>query len=297
MSRSSKLVSLVRTRRTLFAALALVVVSAASTATRAQDRPLQTADAEVVVPGSIRAQVGFDFLQEANFPLSALSGDLANYGVVNIRMGVGRIIEVQIQGMIQQFLTIKSQGASFVPLNLPSANSTHDIGDFMMWTKIRLLDESDRRPALALRFGYGMPNSNQSRGIGLNATNIFGEVILEKHFGRLAVFGDLGLGILTSPNALFSQNDEILYGAAFRYAINRRYTVVGEVAGRMSTRTIIPALVGTESHGQGRLGLQINAGGLIWDFAGIAGLNKNDARAGFTFGVSKDFQLFNWNKM
>jgi hypothetical protein len=284
-------------RCNLFLALPLVLLSIATTTARAQDRPLQTADAEVIAPGSIRAQVGFDFLQDANFPLSGLNGDLTNVGVVNIRMGVGRIVEVQIQGMIQEFLSIKSQGASFVALNLPSANSTNDIGDFSMWTKIHLLDEGDRRPSLALRFGYGMPNSNQTRGLGPNTSNIFGEAILEKHFHKLAVFGDLGLGILNSPNALYSQNDEILYGAAFRYPINRRFTILGEVAGRQSTRTIVPALVGTESHGQARLGLQIFLSGLVWDFAGVGGLTKNDPRVGFTFGVSRDFQLFNWNKI
>jgi hypothetical protein len=295
MSFFSQLVTLSTPRRILFAACAIAALCAIPT--RAQDRPLQTADAELIAPGSVRAQIGFDFLQDANFPLSALNGDLTNIGVVNIRMGVGRIVEVQIQGMIQEFLSIKSQGASFVALNLPNANSTNDIGDFSMWTKIHLLDETDRRPSLAMRFGYGMPNSNQSRGIGPNATNVFGEAILEKHFHKLVVFGDLGLGIYTSPNALFSQNDEILYGAAFRYPINRRITILGEVAGRQSTRTITTALVGTESHGQGRFGVQIFASGLVWDFAGVAGITKNDPRAGFTFGISRDFQLFNWNKM
>jgi hypothetical protein len=284
-------------RRFVFPAMAAAALFIASSPASAQDHPLQTADAEVIAPGSVRAQVGFDFLQDANFPLSGLSGDLTNVGTVNIRMGVGRIVEVQIQGMVQEFLSIRNHGASFVELNLPAANSTHDIGDFSMWTKIHLLDESGRRPSLAMRFGYGMPNSNQSRGIGPNASNIFGEGILEKHFGRLAVFADLGLAILTSPNALYSQNDEILYGAAFRYPFNRRFTLVGEVNGQQSTRTIVPALVGTESHGQGRLGLQIFANGMYFDFAGVAGLTRNDPHAGFTFGVSKDFQLFNWNKM
>jgi hypothetical protein len=284
-------------RRFVLSALAVAALCIASSSARAQDHPLQTADAEVIAPGSVRAQIGFDFLQDANFPLSGLSGDLTNVGTVNIRMGVGKIVEIQIQGMVQEFLSIKNHGASFVELNLPGTNSTHDIGDFSMWTKIHLLDESGKRPSLAMRFGYGMPNSNQSRGIGPNATNVYGEAIIEKHFGRLAVFGDLGLAILTSPNVLYSQNDEILYGAAFRYPFNRRFTLVGEVNGRQSTRTIVPALVGTESHGQGRLGLQIFANGMYFDFAAIAGLTKNDPRTGFTVGVSKDFQLFNWNKM
>jgi hypothetical protein len=263
----------------------------------AQDRPLQTSDAEIVAPGSVRAEVGFDFLQDVTFPLSGLRGDMTNVSAVDIRTGIGKIVEIQVQGMIQEFLSIKQQGASFVTLNLPSSNSTHDVGDFSIWTKILLLSEEARRPAVAFRFGFQMPNSNQTKGLGNNATNIYSEAILEKHFGRLIAFGDLGIAILTSPNSLYSQNDELIYGAAFRYSLNKRASLVGEVAGLYTPRKITPALLGTESRGQGRLGVQIMAGGLIWDFAAIAGLTKNDPRTGFTFGVSKDIQLFNRTKV
>jgi hypothetical protein len=261
--------------------------------TSAQDRPLQTSDAEVIAPGSVRAQIGFDFLQDVTFPLSGLNGDMTNVSAINLRTGIGKIVEIQVQGMIQEFLSIKQQGASFVTLNLPNSNSTHDIGDFSIWTKILLVGEQGRRPAIAFRFGFQMPNSNQARGIGVNNINLYSEAIVEKHFGKLTLFGDLGIAILTSPNALYSQNDELIYGGAFRYRLTPRASLVGEVAGLYTPRKITPALIGTESRGQGRLGVQIMAGGLIWDFAGIGGLTKNDPRTGFTFGVSKDIQLFN----
>jgi hypothetical protein len=180
---------------------------------------------------------------------------------------------------------------------LPNGNTTHDIGDFSIWTKILLLGEESHRPAVAFRFGFEMPNSNQTKGLGNNATNIYSEVILERHFGKFTTFGDLGIAILTSPNALYSQNDELMYGAAFRYAFNKRASLVGEVAGMYSPRKLAPALFGTESRGEGRLGVQIMAGGMIWDFAGIAGLTKNDPRTGFTFGVSKEIRLFDRTKI
>jgi hypothetical protein len=283
-------------RRFGFGGVILFALLCASLPLAAQDRPLQTADAEVIAPGSIRAEVGFDFLQDVTFPLSGLNGDLTNVGVVTMRTGLGKIVEIQVQGMIQEFLSIKQQGASFVALDLPSSNSTHDIGDFSLYTKILLLSEKDHRPAVAFRFGFQMPNSNQTKGIGNNATDIFSEVILEKHFGPWTAFGDLGIAILTSPNAMYSQNDELIYGAAFRYKLTSRANLVGEVAGLYTPRKITPALFGTESRGQGRLGVQVMAGGMAWDFAGIAGLTKNDPRTGFTFGVSKDFQLFNRSK-
>lgn len=276
----------------LFLSLLMIVRPAA-----AQDRPLQTSDAEIVAPGTMRAEVGFDFLQDVTFPLSGLRGDMTNVSAIDVRTGIGKIVEIQVQGMIQEFLTIKQQGASFITLNLPNSNSTHDVGDFSLWTKVLLLSEEGRRPAVAFRFGFQMPNSNETKGIGNNATNIYSEVILEKHFGKFATFGDLGIAILTSPNALYSQNDELIYGGAFRYSLNKRASLVGEVAGLYSPRKITPALLGTESRGQGRLGVQIMAGGLVWDFAAIAGLTKNDPRTGFTFGVSKDIQLYNRTKV
>jgi hypothetical protein len=258
----------------------------------AQDRPLQTPDTEIVAPGTVRASTGFDFLQDQKIPFSGLQGDLTSVGVMDLRLGVGKIVEVQLQGAAKNFLSIKEQGASFTTLNLPSSNSTSDTGDFSLWTKVRIMGEGKRRPAVAFRFGFELPNSNQARGIGTNTTNVFAMVILEKHIGKLKLFGDVGIAILQSPLQLFSQNDETLYGVAFSYPIFPRVDVVGEVSGRQSARKISNDLVGTESGGQARLGVQILAGGFHWDVAGIAGLYHSDARSGFTFGVSRDISLF-----
>jgi hypothetical protein len=264
----------------------------------AQERPLRTVDVDTVPAGTLRAQVGFDFLQDIDFPLSGLNGDLTTIGNVNIRMGIGKIAEIQIEGAIQNFLDIKSRGASFVPvLQLSGANSTHDIGDFALSTKIRFLPESGKRPGLALQFGFVMPNSNQSRGIGTNTTNVFAVVAIEKHLKGVKIFGNAGLEILQAPNALFSQNDVLLYGVAFSVPAGRRVHVVGEVAGRHSSRNINTALIGTESQSQARFGVQFLAGGFTWDVAGIAGLRTHDPKTGFTFGVSKDIRLFDYERI
>ena len=260
---------------------------------RAQNRPLQTPDTEIVPAGTLRAQAGFDFLQDDRIAFSTLEGDLTSIGDLNLRLGVGRMIEVQLQGTVHNFLDVKHQGTPFTALSPPVATSRSDIGDFSLWTKIRIFGEEGHRPALAFRFGFEMPNSNQAHGIGTNTTNVFVSVILQKHFGRLNVFGDLGLGILQAPLQTFSQNDVLLYGGAFSYPLHRRVSLVGEVAGRHSTRKITDLLVGTESHSQARLGVQIFAGGFEWDVAGIAGLTRQDPKSGFTFGVSRDIHLFN----
>jgi hypothetical protein len=176
-------------------------------------------------------------------------------------------------------------------------NSTHDTGDFALSTKIRIFGEEGKRPSLALRFGFIMPNSNQARGIGANATNVYAFFALEKHIQKLKLFGDAGLEIMQAPNALFTQNDVLMYGAAFSYPVHHGVNLVGEVNGLYSSRKINDALTGTQSGAQARLGVQIAAGGFTWDFAGIAGIHKHDPRTGFTFGIRKDIKLFDYNRV
>lgn len=264
----------------------------------AQQRPLITEDVEIVKPGSARFEVGFDFLQNKNYPLSGLNGDPTRLGVVSLTFGLAPNVEVETGGVIQNFLSINRQyRPSAVPLQLSQAtNSTHDSGDFYLATKIKLRNETRRAPAVGFRFGAELPNSNQSRGIGLNQTNFFAAALMAKSFGRVRVTGNLGLGILSSPIdsagnvSPFTQNDVLLYGLAVSYRYNERLTLVGEVNGRHSTRKNAP--LGTESDGAARIGARIRAAGLMWDVAGIRGLYRNSERSGVTFGVSYEASLF-----
>lgn len=264
----------------------------------AQQRPLITEDVEIVKPGSARFEVGFDFLQNKNYPLSGLNGDPTRLGVVSLTFGLAPNVEVETGGVIQNFLSINRQyRPSAVPLQLSQAtNSTHDSGDFYLATKIKLRNETRRAPAVGFRFGAELPNSNQSRGIGLNQTNFFAAALMAKSFGRVRVTGNLGLGILSSTIdsagnvSPFTQNDVLLYGLAASYRYNERLTLVGEVNGRHSTRKNAP--LGTESDGAARIGARIRAAGLMWDVAGIRGLYRNSERSGVTFGVSYEASLF-----
>lgn len=282
-----------RKSRTLFLAVqfALVVWCGSLTAA-AQQRPLITEDVEIVKPGSVRFEFGFDFQQNRDFPLSCLNGDLTRVGVVSLTFGLAPNVEFETGGVMQNFLSINRQyQPSAVPLQLSTGtNSTHDTGDFYLATKIKLRQETRRAPAVGFRFGAEMPNSNQTRGIGVNQNNFFATVLAGKHFGRLYVYGNVGLGILTAPIERFTQNDVLLYGLAATYQYNDRLTFVGEVNGRYSTRKNAP--LGTESDGTARLGARIRAGGLNWDIAGIRGLHRISPRSGISFGVSYEASLF-----
>ncbi|HYE66814.1 MAG TPA: hypothetical protein VD966_14590 [Pyrinomonadaceae bacterium] len=261
-------------------------------ATSAQQRPLLTEDVDIIPPGTLRIETGIDFIQNAKFPLSGLTGDLTRVGVIGINIGLSPNVEFQIDGVAQNFLSINSATLP-APINLslaPGTNSTNDTGDFTLSTKIKLRNETRRAPSLGFRFGVQLPNSNQGRGIGANQTNAYGVVLFGKKFGRdgrLNTFGNLGIGILSAPLETFTQNDVLLYGFAGILRLNRQFNLVGEVNGRASTRRG-RAPLGTESQSEARLGMQIRASGLRFDLAGIAGLTDSSPRSGVTVGITYD---------
>jgi hypothetical protein len=262
-----------------------------ASAARAQQRPLITEDVDIVPPGTVRLQVGIDFMQDAKFPASGLTGDLTRVGVIGVHVGLSPNVEFSIEGVAQNFLSINTRNPGAIPLEIaPGINSTNDTGDFRLATKIKLRNETRRGPSLGFKFGVELPNSNEARGIGLNQTNAFGMMLVGKKFGRdgrLNAFGNLGLGIYTAPTRLFTQNDMLLYGLGGIFRVNKTVNIAAEVNGRANTRGG-GAPLGTESQGEFRLGLQVKAAGLRFDAAGIKGLTEFSPRSGVTFGVTYD---------
>jgi hypothetical protein len=274
--------------RRVFLILSLLMCGLSASA---QQRPLITEDVDIIPPGTIRIEAGLDFMQGAKYSVSGIKGDLTRVGVIGVNIGMGPNVEFQIEGVAQNYVSINSRGVSAIPLDLaPGANSTNDTGDFTLSAKFKLRNETRRGPSLGFRFGVELPNSNEARGIGLNQTNAFGSILIGKKFGqdgRFNTFANLGIAILTAPTELFTQNDVLTYGVAGIFHINKQFSIAGEVNGRANTRPGNGPL-GTESQAEARLGMQIRASGLRFDFAGIKGLTSFSPNSGFTVGVTYD---------
>ncbi len=271
--------------------LSLALTLAATFATLAQQRPLLTDDVDITPPGSLQISVGVDFFQNAKFPLSGINGDLARVGDIRVRTGFSSNVELQIEGTVQNYVSVNSRGASAIPLSF-DGNSTNDFDDFTVSAKVKLRNETRLLPAVGLKFGFQMPNSDQARGIGTNQINVFTKILVQKKFGdvvdntpKFNALGNVGLQIMTAPLERFTQNDVILYGLAGIYRLSDRVNVLGEVNGRVNTRSGAAPL-GTESIGQFRLGTQIKASGLRFDAAAAFGLTKFSPRTGVIVGVT-----------
>ena len=273
--------------------LAPVVMILGAVSAFSQQRPLLTEDVDIIKPGVIRVETGFEFLQDQRFPVSGLRGDLTKFLDTKLSFGMSPNVEFQMEWTVQNFLSINSRGPSAVPLKLgTNLNDTNDVGDARLWMKMKLRNETRIAPAIGFRFGVQLPNSDQSRGIGLNTTNFSATVNAGKKFAddKLNVFGEVGLGILTSPLSSTTQNDVIMYGIAGMYTASERVTIVGEVNGFHSTRKTAP--LGTEDFSEARLGAQIRALGVRWYAAGVFGTSDRAPRTGLAFGVTYDWNAF-----
>ena len=273
--------------------LAVLFIALSGCTAMAQQRPLLTEDVDVIKPGVIRIESGFEFLQNQKFALSGLRGDLTKLADTRLSFGLAPNVEFQIEWTIQNFLSIDRRGPSSIPLRLgANAADTNDVGDARLWMKMKLRNESERAPSLGFRFGVELPNSDQTRGIGTNTTNVFATVNAGKRFldKKLNLFGNVGLGILQAPLSTFTQNDVLLYGLAGIYSVSDRLNVVGEVNGFHSTRKHAP--LGTEDFSEARLGTQLRALGVRWNAAAIFGLSKNAPRTGLALGITYDWEAF-----
>ena len=258
--------------------------------TLGQQRPLKTDDAELVGIGRIRAEFGIELLQEQRYSLSGLEGNLTRLGVSSIHVGVGEYAEFQISGVMQDFLSVSDRNTPAIPPNF-AGDSTSDFGDLILASKLKLAGEKGYRPAMAFKFAMELPNAKHDIGLGTNETEFYASLLFSKHLRHMQVVANLGFAILGSPVLQGRQADPLTYGVAVIAPVHRRINLAAEISGRQGP----PGRVGNENQSQVRAGMQIRAGGLRWDLAGIAGLKQFDPDSGIAVGVTFEFQAFKRN--
>ncbi len=274
--------------------IALLVFTAVVTArpALAQQRPIITEDPEPIGAGRMLIEGGFDAARAQKYPASGLEGKLFRVGTLGLSVGISSIAELQIDGSLFDRLAItKRNPAPLARLVTATGNSTHDIGDLVIGTKIRLVAESVGHPALAVRFATKLPNASNESGLGLDTTEFYGSLLLGKTVQSIRVVANGGFGILPDPVVGYRQNDVVTYGLSLARAVTDRSEIVGEVNGRVSTRESDP-FPGTETRGQAAVGGRYTRGPVRFDGKLFFGLHDVDPRIGFSVGFTYVFNAF-----
>jgi hypothetical protein len=272
--------------------LMLACLTSASAAL-AQQRPLVTEDPETIGAGRILIEGGLDWAHDAHYPASGLQGDLLRLPTLGLSFGISSIAEFQIDGGLYDRLSISARNPSapLAPLITSTGDTTSDISDAIVATKIRIIPEGMRRPAFGLRFATKLPNASNESGLGLDTMDFFALVLGAKTVQSIRVVANIGGGILSDPIQGNRQNDVFLYGVSFARAMTQKAELVGELNGRWSTRSG-EAFPGTETRGLLKLGGRFTQGSWRLDAGVFFGLTSVDPTIGFTGGFTYVFNAF-----
>src|SRR5580698_3784288 len=145
------------------ATLSLVVLFALTggSSAAAQQRPLATQDPETIGTGHVLVEAGISYGRDEVYPLSGLEGNLWQLPVIGLDIGLSPIADLQITGGPYDRLSITDRRAA--PLESPAAtgDTTHDVDDLNIGTKIRLVPETAGRPGIGFRFSVRLPNAKR----------------------------------------------------------------------------------------------------------------------------------------
>lgn len=275
-----------------FVLLTLTVLLAARPAA-AQQRPLVTEDPEPIGAGRVLIEGGVDFAHDEQYPVSGLKGDLWRVPTIGLSFGISSIAEFQIDGGIHDRLAISSRNTK-APLYSELTvvgDTTSDIEDAVVGTKIRLVSENARRPSFGIRFATKLPNASNESGLGTDTMDFYGSILAAKTVQSVRVVLNVGGAILSDPTKGDRQNDVLTYGLSFARAMTNATEIVGELNGRASTRSG-DAFPGTESRSIMKLGGRYTHGPLRLDAAAFLGLTSFDPTIGFTAGFTYVFNAF-----
>jgi len=259
----------------------------------AQQRPLVTEDPEPIGAGRVLIEGGVDFAHDQQYPVSGLEGNLWRIPTIGVSIGLSSIAELQIDGGLRQRLEVakRNLGAPLASLVTMTGVTTHDAEDIMIATKIRLLSETMGRPAIGVRFATKLPNASNESGLGLDTMDFYMSLLGAKTVQSVRVVGNMGFGILSDPTVPNRQNDVLTYGGSFARAMTEHAEFVGELNGRVSTRSG-GAFPGTETRGLLKFGGRYTRGTVRLDAGVSLGLTTIDHTIGFTGGLTYVFNAF-----
>ena len=276
--------------RTFLLAAVLVCLPAVA---RAQQRPLVTEDPETIGAGRVLLETGVDYGRGVEYPVSGLTGQLLRVPLIGVSIGLSSIAELQFDGGLYNRLTITERDPAAPLANLVTAtgDSTSSVEDLVVATKVRILGETEARPAFGLRLATKLPNASNESGIGLDTTDFLASLLVGKTVRSVRTVINGGFGILGDPVVANRQTDVVTYGVSLARALTQAAEVVGEINGYFDTRDHTPERPGT-THGTLRVGARYTVGGWRGDVAAVVGLTSRDPGIGFAAGFTYVFTAF-----
>ena len=220
----------------------------------AQLRPLEPTQWRLFETGqTFAADLGSSRLEGQRASLAGTRGDLWEIGNFAVAWRSGRVV-LAAEGTAQRRFRERSRFAAPYPdVDAADDGRRHDSGDYRVSTTVRLTAE--RNPWLGIvRFGARLPTTDNTTGLDRDAVDFFALLGGARFLGRLSIQAETGLGIHTTRETEFEQDDLFLYAVRGEYrgfAITPSVAILGQLHG-----TTHSAIRGVENLGELRVGLR-----------------------------------------
>jgi hypothetical protein len=263
----------------LFAAAA---IAASPGNSHAQLRPLEPISWRIFDAGTtITAEARLAWYHDQRASLAGTEGDLWEVPTISLAWRSGRIA-ILASGTGQRFFTEKERFAPpYFGVRPTTDGKRHDSGEYTIATAVRLTPQ--RNPInVLLRFGTRLPTTDNETGLDRDAIDFFATLAGHTRRGPLLLGLEAGLGINTTRDSVFEQDDLFLYAARLEYdarTVSPSLTVVGQEHGPAHHE-----IRGVEDLSEVRVGLRF--GHRTWiRVEAIKGLTTFSPSHGFTVAV------------
>ncbi len=185
--------------------------------------------------------VGFTRTTNAAFPLAGLRGDLNAFPVLNAAWAIGPHAVLELKGAARKALEIEARDPAPAIEPDPSVRdgTTRDVGDFELAISLAPLG-GPRGFSAGGHVGVKLPNSDETRGIGTNTTDVTIAALFSWASARWRATGWFGVGILEVPAEPFEQNDAFAYAFEALWDVAPTWRLSVGTRGRSSTRRVSP---------------------------------------------------------
>lgn len=211
--------------------------------------------------------VGVSHTANADFPLAGLAGDLTASPELHAAWAIGPRVVLEVKGAARKALSIdRRDPIPAVDLDRSLDDGTsRDVGDFELAVSFAPIGGSTGFSAGG-HLGVRLPNSDETRGIGLNTTDVTIAGLFSWNSARWHATGWFGVSILEAPIEPFEQNDAFAWAVETLWCASPNWRLSAGTRGRASTRRVSP--LGTGDLGELRASVTWRHGPLAID-AGI----------------------------
>lgn len=196
-------------------------------------------------------------MAEQRASLAGESGNLWEAGNFTVAWRTGRVV-LEAAGTAQRFFHRTSTFAAPYADVEPSRNGRrHDSGDYRVSTTVRITPTAWPVDG-ALRFGTRLPTTDNTTGLDRDAVDFFATVGAIRAVGPLALAGEAGLGIHSTREQRFEQEDVFIYSGRSEYRLGNLVAsaaILGQKHGTSHSE-----IRGVEDLGELRLGLRAGRG-------------------------------------